>query len=470
MRDAAASIDLESTGTIAAAAAMLARKQISVSDLIGFYLDRIERLDHKLHAFVAVTRQRALDAARAADAEIRERGPRGPLHGIPFAVKDVYDVAGLSTTAGSKAFLNNVAISNATAVSRLEDAGAILLGKLATHELTHGGVDAGLPWPPVRNPWNTDHDSGGSSSGAGAAVAAGLCCFALGTDTGGSIRKPAGLCGIAGLKPTFGRVSRKGVMLNASSLDHCGPLAWTARDCALVLQTIAGVDELDPDTHHQPDPAFLERLDRSIEGFRIGVASHFWESDLAVDPQVIEALKEALGVFKSLGARIEDIRLASLAEYNAPKVTIQRAEIFATYGDELRRRPEDFGPRLRSRMVDYDKISAVDYVKAQRRRVELTAQMKKAMSGFDVLVTAGPGPAPRLDHVLGQSRAEGVDLTLAFNMTGFPAISICDGFTRQGLPLAMQIVGKPFEEARLLQIAHCYENATPWRASRPGLQ
>src|SRR5579884_2976504 len=219
-------------GSIAGLAQLLASGQASAVELTRHCLDRIGRFDRELHSFIDVAADNALAAARQADAE-RHAGARcGPLHGIPFAVKDVYDVAGTVTTGGSRAFRDNVAARDATAVARLRAAGAVCLGKLATHELTHGGVDPDLPWPPVRNPWARDHDSGGSSSGAGAAVAAGFCAFALGTDTGGSIRKPAGLCGIAGLKPSFGRVSRHGVLLNADTLDHCGPMARTARDCA----------------------------------------------------------------------------------------------------------------------------------------------------------------------------------------------------------------------------------------------
>ena len=328
-------LELDDVGTIVTAGKLLSHGQISAVELTQFFLDRIQKFDARLHSFITVAHDRALAAAKAADDEILAGAWRGPLHGIPFAVKDVYDVAGLVTTGGSKAFARNPARCTATAVARLEAAGAILLGKLATHELTHGGVDDELPWPPVRNPWNTEYDSGGSSSGAGASVAAALCSFALGTDTGGSIRKPAAMCGVTGLKPTFGRVSRMGVMLNASTLDHCGPMASTALDCAIVLQAIAGRDEADPESSERPVPDFSGSIEQPIRGFHIGVVRHFWERDIAVDPEVGTAVDSALEVFKQLGADINNVDLDSLGDYHAVMTTIQRPELHATYGEEL---------------------------------------------------------------------------------------------------------------------------------------
>jgi len=290
--------------TIMQAATQLRRGQLTASQLTQSCLDRIERYDGALHSFITLNAERALEAASKADWELRAGHYRGPLHGIPYAVKDVYQTAGLRTTGGSRAFLENIPQENATCVARLEAAGAVLLGKLATHELTYGGVDTALPWPPACNPWNRDYDSGGSSTGAGVAVAAGFCFAALGTDTGGSIRVPAAQCGVAGLKPTYGRVSRHGVMVNSFTLDHCGPMTWTVADCATVLQAIAGHDERDPTSSTAPVADFCSALKQDIKGMRIGAVTRFWQRDIPADKIVSDGLMAALETLRALGASV----------------------------------------------------------------------------------------------------------------------------------------------------------------------
>jgi aspartyl-tRNA(Asn)/glutamyl-tRNA(Gln) amidotransferase subunit A len=459
----------DSIPTLLGAAAQLASGRLSASQLTRNCLDRIERYDGALHSFITVTAERALEAASRADRELREGHYRGPLHGIPYALKDVYETAGLRTTGGSRAFLLNTPDENATCVGRLEAAGAVLLGKLATHELTYGGVDTALPWPPARNPWNRARDPGGSSSGAGVAVAAGFCLAALGTDTGGSIRVPAALCGVVGLKPSYGRVSRHGVMFNSFTLDHCGPMTWTVADCATVLQAIAGYDEKDATSSTAPVPDFSAALMRDIKAIRIGVVTRFWRHDLPAESIVSEALAAALETLRALGASIGEAELPPLAEYATPKVTIQLPEIFSVYGEDARLRPELFGSKFRNRIAAGADVSAVDYVRAQRRRLELIANMREVMAQYDVLVTAGTYPARNLVEVAAEAQLNKVEITVPFSMTGFPAISLCIGFTPDGLPLAMQIVGRPFAEETILRVAHAYEHATAWRDRRPQL-
>ena len=367
--------------TIAAAAPLLADRRLSSIELTRHCLARVARHDASLHAFVTLTEQHALSAAERADREIAAGDYRGPLHGIPYAVKDVYETRGIRTTGGSNAFISNLPRADATAVHRLERAGAVLLGKLATHELTYGGVDFEAGFAPARNPWDTRRDPGGSSSGAAAAVAAGFCLAALGTDTGGSVRLPAGLCGIAGLKPTFGRVSRRGVMPNAYSLDHCGPMAWTTEDCAIVLQAIAGYDPDDPASADVPVPDYCAALRRDLRGVRVGVVSHFFERDLPAGDEARAAVAVALDVLRDLGAQTRAVELRPLDAYAQPKAVIQRPEIFSVYGDDAKLCPQAFGPRFRARIDEADRIPAIVYVQAQRRRRELTAEMAAGTPG-----------------------------------------------------------------------------------------
>jgi aspartyl-tRNA(Asn)/glutamyl-tRNA(Gln) amidotransferase subunit A len=453
--------------TICEAAARLADGRLTSTALTTLCLDRIEQYDGKLHSFITLAPERALEMAVRADREIRDGMRIGPLHGIPYAAKDVYATAGLKTTGGSRMFRDNIPDYDATAISRLNAAGAILLGKLATHELTYGGVDATLPWPPARNPWDFERDPGGSSSGGGAAVAAGLCLAALGTDTGGSIRVPAALSGIAGFKPTFGRVNRHGVMQNSLTLDHCGPMAWTVGDCAHVLQVISGYDINDPASSTHPVPDFAAGLSRDIKGVRIGVVSHFWKRDLPAEQAVRDGMTAVLEQLEELGAALREVELRPLAEYAEAKAIIQMPEIFSLYGADARDHSDLFGPKFRNRIAPGGEVTAANYLQAQRRRSELTRQMSEAMIDFDVLVTSGPYPAGKLADIAGETQLNKVEITVPFSMTGFPVISICSGFTSPGLPLSTQIIGRPFDEAAVLRVASAYEKATPWRYRRP---
>src|SRR5688572_18617329 len=294
--------------TIAEASKLIAARELSPVELVGALIERIAAIDPAISSFLTVTAEQALAQARTAEAEIARGAVRGPLHGIPFGAKDNFETAGIRTTGHSRAYEHHVPAENAAVIDRLDEAGAILTGKLALHELAHGGPSFDLPWPPARNPWNPEHFTGGSSSGSAAALAADLALFTLGSDTGGSIRTPAALCGLVGFKPTFGLVSRHGVIPNCWSLDHCGPLTKTVEDCAFVMQAIAGHDARDRGSVTS-DLDYSGALRRDLKGVRVGVVRHFWEDDGAADPQLAHATEEALRVLAQLGARKEIVRL-----------------------------------------------------------------------------------------------------------------------------------------------------------------
>jgi aspartyl-tRNA(Asn)/glutamyl-tRNA(Gln) amidotransferase subunit A len=456
--------------TIAELARLIAKKQLSPVELTTALIRRAEALDPQLDAYLLPTAERALDQARAAEREIMTGGYRGPMHGIPFGLKDIYSTAGIRTTGHSKICIDNIPAADATTVRQLYDAGAILMGKLATHEFAHGGPSFDLPWPPARNPWNREHFTGGSSSGSGAAVAAGFVPAALGSDTGGSIRGPAALCGIVGLKPTYGLVSRHGVYANSFSFDHAGPMTWTVEDCALLLQSIAGNDPIDPASAARPVPDYRAALTGDIKGLRIGVVRHLHEDDCPVTTEVGAALEEAFAVLRSLGAILGEVRLRPAQDYYDVKVTIAESELLAVHEQALRTRPGDFGEDFLGRVLPAVLISGRDYVQAQRERRRMLAEMASVYASYDVLVTAtASGPAPRLGTWRTIEFWRRPSLTTPFNVTGGPALAQCMGFSGGGLPLSMQIVGGPFDDATVLRVAHAYEMATPWRGRRPRL-
>src|SRR5271169_798721 len=454
--------------TIAEAARLIEKKQLSPVELTAAQVRRAEALDPQLNTFLLPTFERALDQARIAEGEIMAGGYRGPMHGIPFGLKDIYATAGTRTTGHSKICIDTVPDADATTVRKLYDTGAILTGKLATHEFAHGGPSFDLPWPPARNPWNRDHSTGGSSSGAGAAVAAGFIPGALGSDTGGSIRGPAALCGIVGLKPTYGLVSRAGVYSNSFTFDHAGPMTWTVEDCAIMLQAIAGHDPVDPASAARPIPDYRAALTGDIRGLRIGIVRHLYEDDCPVTAEVAAALEEAFAVFRSLGASLEDVRIRPAADYYAVKITIAESEQYAIHEEELRTRPGDFGADFLGRALPAVLCSGTNYVQAQRERRLMLAEMAPIYEKYDLLVTpTAPGPAPRLGTWRTISFWQNSSLTTPFNVIGGPALAQCMGFTPAGLPLSLQLVGRPFDDATVLHAAHAYETATNWRSCRP---
>ena len=456
--------------TIAEAARLIAARRLSSVELTEAYLQRIEALDDQVCSFVAVTADRARKAAREADAAIQSGGPRSPLHGIPYCLKDIYDVAGLRTTAQSRLLADNVAAADSACTARLEAAGAVLLGKTATWEFAHGGPSWDVLFPPARNPWNTSHHPAGSSSGSGAAVAAGFAPATMGTDTGGSIRSPAAACGIAGLKPTYGRVSRRGVVPNCFSHDHAGPLAWTTQDVALLLQATAGHDPHDPGSADMPVPDYAAALTGGVEGLVVGVPWRWLEDEAPPTAPTRAAFDAALAVFKALGADIREVTLPALKLYDETKKIIAISELFTIHGHDLRTRPGLFGASLRYRIIAGGLVRAEEYLQAQRARADLARAMQAAMAGVDVLMLPTGEPAGKLEPVPPETLFTKTSYTTAFNVGGNPALSVCSGFSDAGLPFSLQIVGKLFDEATVLRAGDAYERATPWRDRRPALR
>jgi aspartyl-tRNA(Asn)/glutamyl-tRNA(Gln) amidotransferase subunit A len=456
--------------TIAEAARRIAARDLSPVELTRACLDRIERLEPTLNAFILQTPERAMDAARAAEARIARGEARGPLEGIPFAHKDIYETAGLATTAHSRVLQDHVPTQDAFTVRKLAEAGVVMLGKLATHEFAMGGPSFDLPWPPARNPWNPERFTAGSSSGTGAAVAAGMILGGTGSDTGGSIRGPAALCGLPGLKPTYGRCSRMGVLPLAQTLDHTGPMAWTVEDCAILLQAMAGHDPADPASADIPVPDFRAGIGQGVKGLRIGVIRHFHETDNPVSAATRKGIEDAAAFFHAEGAAVRDVTLPPLGAFNACGWIIVLAEAFAVHEAWMRRDPQMYGELLRDRLALGALISAADYLAAQKKRLELIGRTREAAAGCDLLLTAAqPGEAPKIDAVPKWGMLEKPNFTIPFNITGWPALSVCTGFGEGGLPVAMQLVARPFEEALLFGAGDHYERAMPWRGRRPSM-
>lgn len=455
--------------SIAELARLLAARALSPVELVEALIRRVEQCDGQTCAFITRTFDLAREQAKHAEAEIGAGRYRGPLHGIPFALKDIYDTRGILTSGHSRVFIDRIPDGDATATRRLYDAGAVLLGKLATHEMAHAGPSFDLPWPPARNPWNLVHFTGGSSSGSGAAVAAGLVPVALGSDTGGSIRGPASLCGVVGLMPTFGLVSRAGVITNSYTFDHCGPLARTVEDCALALEVLAGYDPSDAGSLQRPIRPCRESLGLDLRGLRIGVLRHHWEEDIPASEEVRRAMDLALDVLRRLGAELEECRVRPLASYFDVKIIIAESEIFSVHQRNLIARPRDFGADFRSRVLPSVLFTAHDYVQATREHRRMMVEMAPLYARFDAFVTAGMGEAPRLTDYRSVSFWQKPSLLTAWNVTGQPVLALPNGFGRTGLPLGMQIVGRPFGEATILRIGHAYERATDWHARRPRL-
>jgi aspartyl-tRNA(Asn)/glutamyl-tRNA(Gln) amidotransferase subunit A len=452
--------------TLAEISGLIEARSISPVELTRTLISRVEQFDSHLYAFITPTFEIALDQARRAEHEIAHGGWRGPLHGVPFGLKDIYDTSAIRTTAGSRLLADRVPGENAAATSRLLDAGGVLLGKLATHEFAIGGPSHDLPWPVPRNPWNTDHFVGGSSSGSAAAVAAGFVPAALGSDTGASIRNPAALAGIAGLKPTFGLISRRGVMPNSYSLDTCGPMARTTEDCAILLNLLAVFDPGDPCSIPTKSQDYRAALTHDLRGLRIGVIRHFWEHDVPVDPQLASAMDQAVSTLGSLGARCEEVRLRPLQDYHDVRMLIGQSELFAGHHVNLMTRSREYGAEFLRKVLPAMLWTSIDYVQAQRERRRMLAEFQPLYANFDALVTASAGPAIRLDQYDGRSFWSRPNLYNVFNISAGPALSIAIGFSRDGLPLGMQIAAAPFRDSTVLRIGHAYECETSWHDRR----
>ncbi|HUZ62352.1 MAG TPA: amidase [Acetobacteraceae bacterium] len=461
--------------TAAEAAAAFRARTLSPVEYLQALLARIAAVDPQINAFIRLDADAALAAARAAEAEIAAGRARGPLHGIPVGIKDIIDVAGLPTTCHSRVLLDNVAAADAAVVARLRAAGAIPFGKLSTHEFAIGGPSFDLPFPPARNPWNINHHPGGSSSGPGAGLGAGLFPLAIGSDTGGSIRNPAAACGVVGLKPTYGLVSRRGVFPLAFSLDHVGPMARTPEDAALLLDAIAGHDAADPGSRPGPARSFAADLDRGVRGLTIGYVRHFHETDTPANPAVSAALDEAARVLEAEGARIVPIALPPLPDFATVNRTILYAEAWAVHAPWLRTRPQDYGRLGRRNLMVGAFLDAGAYVQAQRHRGRLIAAVQGAFREVDLLLCASNmEPACRIDDPETIGRTYSRQARTPFNVTGHPALAMLSGFTAsgsaaEGMPLALQLVGRYFEDGTVLRAAAAFRRATNWHTRRPPL-
>jgi aspartyl-tRNA(Asn)/glutamyl-tRNA(Gln) amidotransferase subunit A len=456
--------------SIAEAGRKLRDGSVTSAALTEDALARIASIDPKLNSFITVTADRARGDAAAADAAFGKGIDKGPMQGVPYALKDIYDTAGIRSTCHSKLRIDHVPAADCVVEEKFKAQGAVLLGKLATHEFALGGPSFDLPFPPARNPWNPEHIPGGSSSGSGAAVAAGLVRMAMGSDTGGSIRGPAAYCGTVGLKPTYGLVSRRGVFPLSTTLDHCGPLSWTVEDSAITLQTIAGYDALDPASVDISIPNYLDGLDRGVEGLRIGLPRHFFAKAEDVSPEVISAIDRAVETLTKLGAVVEEIALPDYDLFNACGRIIMYAEAYAIHERDYQTRPLDFGLLTYLRMTLGAFITATDLHQAMRLRRELSHAVNLKLKSYDALITASAlVPAPAFADIPRDAPPAMPVQTMPFNITGNPAMSIPTGFSVSGLPLSMQIVGRAFDEPTVLRIGAAFEAATGLSVRRPPL-
>jgi aspartyl-tRNA(Asn)/glutamyl-tRNA(Gln) amidotransferase subunit A len=456
--------------TLAQAASLIRARELSPVEYTEALLARIAALDPVYHAFIVVTADIARAEAKAAEAEIARGGWRGPMHGMPYALKDIFDVAGLPTTCHSKLRMNHRAATDATVTRTLHEAGAVLLGKLSLHEFANGGPTLELPWPAARNPWNIDLHPGGSSSGCGTAAALGLAPATLGTDTGGSVRNPATCCGVIGMKPTYGAVSRTGVFPLAFSLDHVGPITRTVEDNAILFQAIAGHDPADPGSARHTHADCLGGLKQGVKGLRIGVIGHFYQEDMTADPQIVAGIEGAIELLGKLGAEVKPIWLSPLPRWMDCGRIIHYAEAYAIHEKDLQERPEDYAAITRRRMLGGAFIAASEYVKAQQLRTLLCEEYRAALRELDAVITLSSYDLPcRIDDDEAIARTYERQCRMPFNVAGAPAIAVPTGFSSDGIPLAMQIAGRAFDEAMVYRIAWAYCDAAGWCERRPQL-
>ena len=445
--------------SIAEASARIQSGELSPVELTQAFLDRIDALDGELNSYILVTRDEALAAAHAAEDEIAAGRYRGPLHGIPIALKDLYDTKGIATTGQSKLLESRIPEEDCTVWVRLREAGAVLLGKLTMFEFALGGPDTSLA-KLSRNPWDLGKSPGGSSSGSGTAMAAGLAMGTLGSDTGGSIRIPAAYCGIVGIKPTYGRVSRAGVLPLSWSLDHAGPMTWTVEDAALMLQPMAGHDPADPTSSTAAVPDYRSALRDDLSGLTVGFPrSYIASPDVMLDDEVHEAFHDSLSALRDLGATVEVVEIPSLEHATQANSLIMIAEAHAYHVDNLRNHPDLYGQTAKLCFTLGGMFSSGDYVQSMRLRAQVRSEYAALMERVDLIATPTMAtPASDFDFdllpVLMISNFMG-----PMNMTGMPALSIPNGFSKGGLPIGLQLAGRPFGESTVLGAGHAYEKA-----------
>lgn len=462
--------------TLSQAADLIRRGALSPVELTEALLDRIAQLNPRLNAYIQVTAEEARREARAAEHRLaawrRSTGAPPPsLLGVPLALKDLFDVRGLPTTAGSPIRTQALAEEDAAVTARLRAAGAVLLGKLNLHEWALGVTTVNPHFGPARNPWDPDRISGGSSGGSAAAIAARLCLGSVGSDTGGSARIPAALCGVVGLKPTYGRISLRGAIPLSWSLDHAGPMGPSVRDVALLLQALAGYDADDPASANVPVDDYLS-LDQSVAGLRLGVPVGYFFDDL--HPEVETAVRAAIEELARLGMDIREVHLSEAEVAREASNVILLCEAFAYHRDRLRERPEAFGEDVRTRLQAGASMSGSDYALARRTQVVWGRQLDRLFEQVDILATpTTPIPAPRIEESTAAGAVSAAfhlaRLTRPFNLAGVPALSLPCGFTQSGLPIGLQLISRAWSEATLLRVAHAYEQVTPWHTRFPAL-
>ena len=456
-------------------APLIRKKDLSPVELLEAVLARIERFDSQLNSYITVLADSARAEARQAEKEILNGYYRGPLHGIPVSIKDLFATRGARTTCGSKVLTDWVPDYDATAVARWREAGAILVGKTNMHEFAYGVTNNNPHYGPVHNPWDLERVPGGSSGGSGAAVAASLCTASLGSDTGGSIRIPSAVCGVVGIKPTYGRVSRYGAIPLAWSIDHVGPLAKSVEDAALLLAALAGPDPKDTTGSDRPVPDYTQGLSGEVGGVRLGIPEQYFFEH--VDPEILTAVQQAIRSLEQLGASAQPVSLPHLENCAAMEAHITLAEATSYHEPHMRTRIDDYGDGVRIDLEAGRYLLATDYVKSQRARALLLEVFGRAFEQVDVIVSPTlPAFPPLIGELYVQSgdlREHVIDAFLRFsipyNLTGLPAISVPCGFSSSGLPIGLQIAGRAFDEPTVLRVAHAYEAHTEWHLRKPSL-
>lgn len=459
--------------SVAELSRLIQKREISPVELIREHLSRIESLEPTLNSFITVLAEQAVAEARQAENELRRGDSRSPLHGIPFALKDLYYVKGLRSTSGSKIFDRFIPDFDSTVAARLKRAGAILLGKLNLHPFAYGATGENSDYGPSHNPWNPSLITGGSSGGSGSATASGQCPLTMGTDTGGSIRIPSALCGLVGLKPTYGRISRRGVFPLSWSLDHAGPMTRTVEDCALAMNVLAGHDPDDPSSSKLPVPDYTNALTGNLKGLRLGILKEFFQ--FPVDREVEQAVRNAIDLLGKMGAEVDEVSLPIYRQGLAASTTILMAEATAYHRDLIRSSASRYDALIRLRLEAGFFISSSDYIQALRARTLFCRQSNDLLKRFDLL--AGPTvPTPAFKIGTTEATVGGKNMnviplltqyTRAFNLSGFPALTLPCGFSESGLPIGLQLVARPFEEETVLRAAHAFEQATEWHRRRP---
>lgn len=459
--------------SITNAAEKIAGGELSPVELVDAHLERISKTDGQLNSFITVLETKSKAAAKNAELDILSGRYLGPLHGIPIGLKDLYYTKGVRTTMGSKIMADFVPQEDAAVTEKLEAAGAIIIGKLQMHEFALGATSHNPHYGPSHNPWDTDRITGGSSGGAGSSVSAGQCMGAMGTDTGGSVRIPASLCGIVGLKPTFGRVSKYATFPLSWTLDTPGPLTRTVRDAALMLNAISGYDHRDATSRWKPTEDFTAALGRNVSEIRIGIPREFFFDNL--DIQVEELVSQATFILEGLVGSIDEVSLPLARQSQSIQSIIMSAEGASTHLNLLRQRSKDLDPEVRARLETGAMTPAIHYIKAQRARAAFNEQVLQVLEQVDVLLTPTTSiAAPKIEDstVLINGKSEPAMLLLSkmtrpFNLCGLPTISLPCGFTSEGLPIGLQLVGRPFDEMTILKLAYAFEQATDWHTLKP---